>query len=194
MRQTLNDLPESSRAVLVPLLNARLADAIDLSLQAKQAHWNVRGPHFAGLHALFDQVAASADEYADLIAERAVALGGLAEGTLQVVGQRTQLAHYPTTSVQWEAHAERVCGALATFVARSDLRSRRARRATTPPRRTCSPRCRAGSTSCSGWSKCTSVADVKAPHPSCGQTGSRATREKTGSPRKDAAEARSCSL
>lgn len=115
MRQTLIDLPESDRAALVVLLNARLADAIDLSLQAKQAHWNVRGPHFVALHALFDQVAANAVEYADLMAERVVALGGAAEGTLQVVDQRTQLTDYPTTIVQWEAHVERVGSALATF-------------------------------------------------------------------------------
>lgn len=115
MRPTLNDLAESTRTAVVTLLNARLADAIDLGLQAKQAHWNVRGPHFVGLHALFDQVAESAGGYGDAIAERAVALGGVAEGTIRIVGQRTQLADYPLTLDQWPAHVQAVRAALATF-------------------------------------------------------------------------------
>ena len=56
------------------MLNEHLADAIDLHLQAKEAHWNIKGPNFVGLHELFDRIAAQADEYSDLIAERAVAL------------------------------------------------------------------------------------------------------------------------
>lgn len=115
MRSTLNDLPEPTRTSVATLLNARLADAIDLGLQAKQAHWNVRGPNFVGLHELFDRVAEQADEYGDLIAERAVALGGVAQGTLRVVGQRSQLADYPLTLAQWPAHVQAVRGALATF-------------------------------------------------------------------------------
>jgi starvation-inducible DNA-binding protein len=46
MRQTKNDIAEGTRSKLVELLNARLADAIDLQTQCKQAHWNVRGPTF----------------------------------------------------------------------------------------------------------------------------------------------------
>jgi len=44
------------------LMNQRLADAVDLQTQIKQAHWNVKGPHFIGLHELFDQI----DEAVDL--------------------------------------------------------------------------------------------------------------------------------
>ena len=72
MYRTRNDLTESSRAKLVELLNARLADAIDLQTQCKQAHWNVKGPDFIALHKLFDEVNGAVEEYVDLIAERAV--------------------------------------------------------------------------------------------------------------------------
>ncbi len=76
MYETSNDLSPTPRRPMIELLNEHLADAIDLHLQAKQAHWNVKGPNFVGLHDLFDRVAAQAQEYADEIAERAVALGG----------------------------------------------------------------------------------------------------------------------
>ena len=55
-------LDAETRQSVVELLNARLADAIDLELQAKQAHWNVKGPNFIGLHELFDKVAAAGRE------------------------------------------------------------------------------------------------------------------------------------
>src|SRR2546421_6739246 len=47
---TLYDIPESTRGQVIDLLNQRLADAIDLQLQTKQAHWNVKGPQFIALH------------------------------------------------------------------------------------------------------------------------------------------------
>ena len=57
-----------------------------------------------GLHDLFDRVADAAREYVDLIAERGVALGGIAEGTVQTVARRSKLPEYgvstgPTTSL-----------------------------------------------------------------------------------------------
>jgi starvation-inducible DNA-binding protein len=74
-------LPEEQQAKLIELLNRRLADAIDLQLQSRQAYWNVKGPHFMALRELFDKVAEGVEEYANLIAERIVQLGGRAEGT-----------------------------------------------------------------------------------------------------------------
>ena len=77
---TKNDLPLSTRAEAVALLNQRLADCIDLQTMCKQAHWNVKGPSFYQLHLLFDEVNGAVTEYIDLIAERIVQLGGVAEG------------------------------------------------------------------------------------------------------------------
>ena len=81
LNPTKHGLDADTRQASVELLNARLADVIDLELQAKQAHWNVKGPNFIGLHELFDQVSAAAAKYKDEIAERAVMLGGTAVGT-----------------------------------------------------------------------------------------------------------------
>ena len=95
MYETSNDLLPTTRRSMSDILNEHLADAIDLQLQAKQAHWNIKGPNFVGLHELFDRVASQAREYADEIAERAVALGGVARGTIQVVSGQSQLHEYP---------------------------------------------------------------------------------------------------
>src|ERR1700747_1422825 len=95
MFKTKNDLPEGTRVKAVELLNARLADCIDLQSQTKQAHWNVKGPHFIGLHKLFDEIYEATEEYVDLIAERVVQLGGIAEGTVRVCAERSTLSEYP---------------------------------------------------------------------------------------------------
>ena len=115
MYETSNDLSPTTRQSAIEMLNEHLADAIDLQLQAKQAHWNIKGPNFVGLHELFDQVAAQASEYADLIAERAVALGGIARGTLQAVSEGSQLREYPLEIGDWRAHVRAMQDALATF-------------------------------------------------------------------------------
>ena len=112
---TKNDLPEESRAKAITLLNARLADAIDLQSQCKQAHWNVKGPHFIALHKLFDDVYTAAGEYVDLIAERIVQLGGVAEGTVRVAADRSTLTDYPSHLRSGDEHVAALSDALATF-------------------------------------------------------------------------------
>ncbi len=115
MHQTRNDLPADLRAGVGERLNARLADAVDLVTQAKQAHWNIRGPNFAGLHKLFDEIAEDAEEYADLIAERAVQLGGIAMGTVEIAAQRSLLPDYPAQVTGWRDCSAAVAAALAAF-------------------------------------------------------------------------------
>src|SRR5215470_17807165 len=115
MYPTKNDLPEPSRTKLVDLLNARLADAIDLQTQCKQAHWNVKGPDFIALHKLFDEVNDAVEEYVDLIAERAVQLGGVADGTARLVAKRSSLPEYPARAVDGREHVEGVSTVLGAF-------------------------------------------------------------------------------
>ena len=91
MYKTGNDLPLGERAELNTLMNLRLASAIDLQLQMKQAHWNVKGPSFIGLHELFDKIDEAVEGYVDMIAERIVQLGGIAEGTVRVAASRSRL-------------------------------------------------------------------------------------------------------
>jgi starvation-inducible DNA-binding protein len=97
------------------LLNKRLADSIDLQTQCKQAHWNVKGPSFIALHKLFDDVNEDVEEYVDLLAERVVQLGGVAEGTARSVAERTTLPEYPPFLVAGEAHVDALSSALAAF-------------------------------------------------------------------------------
>src|ERR1700676_2070989 len=115
MYETENDISKSSRSELNALMNQRLASAVDLQIQMKQAHWNVKGPSFIGLHELFDKVAEAVEDYVDLIAERIVQLGGIAEGTVRMAASRTRLAEYPLEIAEGMAHVEAVARALSTF-------------------------------------------------------------------------------
>jgi starvation-inducible DNA-binding protein len=115
MFKTKNDLPEGARVKVVELLNARLADAIDLQTQTKQAHWNVKGPNFIALHELFDKINEDIADYVDEIAERAVQLGGVAEGTARMAARRSSLSEYPASAVDGRAHVEALSSALAAF-------------------------------------------------------------------------------
>jgi starvation-inducible DNA-binding protein len=112
---TENDLPKPTRETVVGLINQRLADIVDLKTQIKQAHWNVKGPHFIGLHKLFDDIAEDVEEYMDLIAERAVQLGGVAEGTARVAASQSRLGEYPLTIADGALHIEAVAKALSDF-------------------------------------------------------------------------------
>ncbi len=110
---TQNNLPEPTRREMIELLNQQLADALDLGLQAKQAHWNVKGPHFIGLHELFDKIAEELEELTDEIAERAVELGGVALGTVHIVTKQSRLAAYPLNISSGKEHVAALSSALA---------------------------------------------------------------------------------
>ena len=92
---TRNDLAEDVRSTMVQLLNAQLADSFDLYSHTKQAHWNVKGMQFIALHELFDALAEELEAFIDTIAERAVSLGGNAQGTVRMAAQATRLAAFP---------------------------------------------------------------------------------------------------
>jgi len=113
--RTKNDLPEETRVEAITLLNQRLADCIDLQTQCKQAHWNVKGPQFIALHKLFDEINEEVEDYVDLIAERIVQLGGIAEGTVGAVAKRTALIDYPLTLTTGAEHVAALSDALAGF-------------------------------------------------------------------------------
>lgn len=112
---TKNDLPEAGRLEVIALLNQRLADGLDLQAQSKQAHWNVKGPTFIALHKLFDEINEDVAAYVDLIAERIVQLGGIAEGTVGVVEGRSTLLDYPLTLSTGAEHVAALSDALAGF-------------------------------------------------------------------------------
>lgn len=115
MHNTKHDLPQDTREKIIETLNSRLADAIDLKSQAKQAHWNVKGRNFIGLHELFDQVSTEVETYIDNIAERVTILGGTALGTVRIAAQRSSLSEYPLEITDGESHVEALSTALSDF-------------------------------------------------------------------------------
>lgn len=96
MHRTKNDLKSNAKTVSIGLLNACVANAIDLALLTKQAHWNVKGPQFIAVHEMLDGFRTELDTAADTMAERVVQLGGTALGTTQAVAQGSSLPAYPT--------------------------------------------------------------------------------------------------
>lgn len=94
--KTTNNLESNAKSVSIAVLNARLADSIDLALLTKQAHWNIKGPQFIALHEMIDGFRTEIDGHVDTVAERVVQLGGIAMGTMQVVAKESGLVAYPT--------------------------------------------------------------------------------------------------
>jgi starvation-inducible DNA-binding protein len=117
LHRTRIDIPEDQRTRLVDLLNARLADTLDLASQVKYAHWNVKGNDFFQLHELFDELAESLREFADTIAERAAALGGRADGTLRQAAERSTIPEYPTDVVDGPDHVAALADRYAAYAA-----------------------------------------------------------------------------
>ena len=115
LHPTKNDLSADIRSKSVELLNARLADCLDLQTQVKQAHWNVHGPNFIALHKLFDEVNEDVQDYVDGLAERCVQLGGTALGTARVAAAKSTLAEYPLTITSGHDHVAALSSVLAAF-------------------------------------------------------------------------------
>jgi starvation-inducible DNA-binding protein len=111
------DIPAGSRAALIELLNQSLAETFDLYSQVKQAHWNVKGEEFFQLHELFDTIAAELLAFVDLIAERAVILGGTAQGTVRMAAEHSSLPEYPADVLDGLEHVEALADRLGPYAA-----------------------------------------------------------------------------
>lgn len=96
MARTRNSLQDNAKTVSVGMLQACLSDSIDLYNATRHAHWNVKGPHFGSLHALFEQFYTTLAIDIDELAERLVQLGGTAMGTTQSVAGAARAQPYPT--------------------------------------------------------------------------------------------------
>lgn len=116
MYKSPSQLPEQSRQRLIEALNARLADGLDLWTQVKVAHWNVKGPHFAALHPLFETFATSLANFNDAVAERAVTLGGLAKGTARHVAKVSKIEDYPQQTTRDLEHVRLLSDRLEAYV------------------------------------------------------------------------------
>jgi starvation-inducible DNA-binding protein len=103
MRSGLLGIDGDLRDHLVARLNQNLVNLTDLASAYDQAHWNVAGPNFAALHELFGRFADQTREHMDMLAERAVTLGGTARGTIQAVAESSSLPAFPLSErSQWQ--------------------------------------------------------------------------------------------
>ena len=112
---TFNKLPEKLRHEVAGILNRSLASTTDLRYQAKDAHWNVKGPEFRSLHKLFDQLAKRCDKYADAFAERLVQLGYTTNGRIQDTVANTELQEYPQDIYHGMEHVELLADRLSIY-------------------------------------------------------------------------------
>lgn len=74
---------DSSQLTAASVLQEMVPELVSLALNAKQVHWNVTGPTFLPIHELTDEIARDANDWADLVAERAMALGFTVDGRPQ---------------------------------------------------------------------------------------------------------------
>jgi starvation-inducible DNA-binding protein len=93
-------LPAAARGQIAEALAGVLADGLDLHSQIKVAHWNVKGPHFAAFHPLFEGFATALAVFNDDVAERAVTLGARVGGTARGVARTSRLAELPAEAVR----------------------------------------------------------------------------------------------
>ncbi|MFM9377441.1 Dps family protein [Gordonia sp. VNK21] len=82
-------LDDDARQIAGDALQATLVDLIDLSLIAKQAHWNVVGVNFTAVHADLDELVDVTREFSDATAERATAIGVSPDGRSATVAKTT---------------------------------------------------------------------------------------------------------
>ncbi len=98
------ELTQDTRTQMVDLLNTNLTGMIALTLAVKQAHWNLKGSGFIGVHELLDEVADRLRDGADLMAERAVILGGHAKGTVEATAAQPHIDAYPQELSDIQGH------------------------------------------------------------------------------------------
>lgn len=91
-------LSASARKTTGDALQGALVDLLDLSLVAKQAHWNIIGPRFRSIHLQLDEVVATARAYVDTVAERAAAIGVSPDGRAETIAKNSSL---PTGKDGW---------------------------------------------------------------------------------------------
>ncbi|GAA1942843.1 DNA starvation/stationary phase protection protein [Amycolatopsis minnesotensis] len=115
-------LSESDKEITGNALQATLVDLVDLSLIAKQAHWNVVGANFRSAHLQLDELVATARQYTDEVAERANAIGVSPNGKAKTVVESSGVPEYPANWQSVESTVAAIVDILAALIER--LRAR----------------------------------------------------------------------
>lgn len=108
-------LEPGARGRLIDTLNVALATGIDLTMQVKQAHWNIKGPQFFARHELFDKLAKRLRKITDELAERAATLGGYAKGTVRLSSSLSTLPEYDLAASDGRQHVKVLVDRFAAF-------------------------------------------------------------------------------
>jgi len=99
-------------AGVAQFLGPVVVDLQALAVDGKQAHWHVRGDNFIGVHELLDDVVAHAQEFADLAAERVVALGLPIDARIQTVAAKTTT---PKMEAGFQQSADMIAAVIASI-------------------------------------------------------------------------------
>jgi starvation-inducible DNA-binding protein len=111
-------LTASDKEITGNVLQSTLVDLVDLSLIAKQAHWNVVGSHFRSVHLQLDELVSTARTYVDEVAERANAIGVSPNGKAKTVVESSGLPEYPDNWQSADSTVAAIVEILATLIQR----------------------------------------------------------------------------
>lgn len=109
MAVKIQGLEDNARKTAIDELNARLSDGLAMSAALKQAHWNMRGRNFIGVHELLDQIKVRMDDHIDVMAERIQVMDGTAIGTVEKVAKTSTIEPYPTDLKDVDDHIKALC-------------------------------------------------------------------------------------
>ncbi|MFJ8627976.1 Dps family protein [Kitasatospora sp. NPDC093550] len=115
-------LPDNERKTTGEALQGALVDLLDLSLVAKQAHWNLHGPRFRSVHLQLDEVVTTARDFADEVAERAAAIGVSPDGRAATIAASSGLPGFPEGWIADEAVIEHLVKAFGVAIERMRTR------------------------------------------------------------------------
>ncbi|OQO92897.1 DNA starvation/stationary phase protection protein [Saccharomonospora piscinae] len=115
-------LKESDKELTASVLQSTLVDLVDLSLIAKQAHWNVVGKNFRSVHLQLDELTSAARGYVDEVAERANAIGVSPNGKAKTVSESSGLPDYPENWQSTDITVDRIVEILDRLIQRLRVR------------------------------------------------------------------------
>lgn len=118
MSEISSTLSKEDKTVTGNALQGALVDLIDLSLQAKQAHWNLIGTNFRSIHLQLDEVVTIARDHMDTLAERAIAVGVNPDGRVGTVAKHSENTQFANGYLKDGAVVDGMVMLLASIIRR----------------------------------------------------------------------------